>query len=326
MARVSIIVPVYNAQETLERCIESILSQTYEGFELILVDDGSTDGSTAIVEAYARKDARVRAVHTENKGVSSARNTGLDLAQGDYIGFADADDWIDADMYARLLGLIERERADIAICGYYTEQISGQDVPAFAAPFLSQRVLSAKQAYSAALAPDGFQGFLWNKLFHASFFARDGRHIRLDESLHICEDLLCSCICLCQAEKIVWESAPLYHYAVSENSASHNGFSMRKATLLDARRQISELTRKYFPGLVRQAESSYVTDAVFIFILAMHSGSGTDSFKGHSKHIRRNIAHYLFDKSASFKYKCLALLLCISPRMAQALWRLLRRG
>ena len=115
---VSIIVPVYNAQHTLERCIESILAQTWRNIEVIAVDDGSGDGSGGLLDAFAAKDARLRVVHTDNRGVSAARNTGLSLARGAYIGFADADDWMEPDMVRQLAGWLEREQADIAVCGW----------------------------------------------------------------------------------------------------------------------------------------------------------------------------------------------------------------
>ena len=99
---ISVIVPVYNVAAWLPRCVDSILAQTYENLEILLVDDGSTDGSGNICEEYAKKDTRIRVLHKENGGLSSARNAGLDAAAGAYIGFVDSDDWIAPEMYAEL--------------------------------------------------------------------------------------------------------------------------------------------------------------------------------------------------------------------------------
>lgn len=117
---ISVIVPVYNAEKYLDRCVESIVAQTYKNLEIILVDDGSTDNSPAICDAWAKKDSRIRVIHKKNGGVSSARNAGLDACTGDYIGFADADDWMEPDMYEVLIGNAKdivrtNHRADIFI-------------------------------------------------------------------------------------------------------------------------------------------------------------------------------------------------------------------
>ena len=96
--KVSVIVPIYNAEKYLNKCLESIIGQTYKNLEIILVDDGSSDNSPIICDAWAQIDSRIRVIHKKNGGVSSARNAGIDLAQGDYIGFVDADDWIEPNM------------------------------------------------------------------------------------------------------------------------------------------------------------------------------------------------------------------------------------
>ena len=118
---ISIIVPVYNVESYLRKCLDSILAQTYRDLEILVVDDGSTDGSGAICDEYAGKDDRIKVFHTENKGLSCARNLGLDSANGDWIGFVDSDDWIELDMYEVLLRKAEKTGADVVECGVYEE-------------------------------------------------------------------------------------------------------------------------------------------------------------------------------------------------------------
>ena len=118
MKKISIIVPIYNIEKYLPRCLDSILAQTYKNLEVILVDDGSVDNSGMIADKYARNDQRINVIHQVNKGVSAARNAGLDLATGDYIGFVDGDDYIEKDMYERLLFNAIKYKADISHCGY----------------------------------------------------------------------------------------------------------------------------------------------------------------------------------------------------------------
>ena len=114
--KLSIIVPVYNVEPDLQRCVDSILAQTFTDFELILVDDGSLDNCPAICDEYVKKDSRIIVVHNKNIGVSAARNTGLDIARGEYIGFVDSDDFIHPHMYERLFKALSRSKADIAMC------------------------------------------------------------------------------------------------------------------------------------------------------------------------------------------------------------------
>lgn len=121
MPVISIIVPVYNAERYINRCIDSILSQTFADFELLLIDDGSTDQSSAICDEYALRDSRVRVFHKENGGVSSARNLGLDHAQGDFVGWVDSDDYIDPDMYRILYNSLQINNADIVYCNLYMD-------------------------------------------------------------------------------------------------------------------------------------------------------------------------------------------------------------
>ena len=116
---ISVIVPVYNIEAYLRKCIDSILAQTYTNLEIILVDDGSTDNSGEICNEYAAKDARIRVIHKGNGGLSSARNTGIDIATGKYIGFVDSDDYLAPDMYEKLLGAIVNNHADISVCNVH---------------------------------------------------------------------------------------------------------------------------------------------------------------------------------------------------------------
>lgn len=119
--KISIIVPVYKVEPYLRKCLDSIISQTYQNLEIILVDDGSPDNCGAICDEYAARDRRIQVIHKENGGLSSARNTGLDIATGEWVGFVDSDDWVEPDMYEYLLSGAQQARADIAVCGVWEE-------------------------------------------------------------------------------------------------------------------------------------------------------------------------------------------------------------
>jgi len=161
---ISVIVPVYKAEAYLEACVNSILAQTYTQLEVILVDDSSPDGSGTLCDLMAERDARIRVLHKENGGVSSARNAGLDIAQGEYIAFVDSDDTIDNDMYEKLYMRLKETGADMGVCGYkmvYKEYKRMKRVPV-------ERVYSAKQVWEGYM--NAFRSYYtifsssWNKL------------------------------------------------------------------------------------------------------------------------------------------------------------------
>ena len=118
---ISVIVPVYKVENFLDRCVESIVGQTYENLEIILVDDGSPDNCPAICDNWAKKDGRIKVIHKENGGLSSARNAGLDVVTGEYFGFIDSDDWIEKDFFEFLITNALKENADISRCGLYLD-------------------------------------------------------------------------------------------------------------------------------------------------------------------------------------------------------------
>ena len=131
MPLLSVIVPVYNTDRFLGQCIDSILSQTHTDFEVILVDDGSTDNSGKICDQYAERDQRIKVIHQPNQGVSAARNAALDIAEGEFLGFVDSDDWIDPDMYRVLIKKAEEKNADVVACGMRVNDERGQSTRDF---------------------------------------------------------------------------------------------------------------------------------------------------------------------------------------------------
>ncbi len=127
MATISVIVPIYNVKDYLDRCVESIVNQTYRDLEIILVDDGSTDGSALLCDDWENKDNRIRVVHQKNKGLSGARNAGLEIASGEYLSFIDGDDWIDKEFYTYLKQLIDSNNCSMASCAYFKTHGKGQE-------------------------------------------------------------------------------------------------------------------------------------------------------------------------------------------------------
>lgn len=207
---ISIIVPVYNGERFLRPCIESILGQTYRHWELILIDDGSTDASGAICESY-KADPRVRVVHKPNQGHAAARNDGMNLAKGQLIAFVDCDDWLDADMYERLVTTMLAEDADIVVCGYFEEYVGRQKAVGNDG---SQQVCSGDEALKLVL--QGTVGsYLWSMLFRRSVVREPM------PSLKAYEDHATIFKWFAHARQVVLLHRAFYHYRQVEGSALH---------------------------------------------------------------------------------------------------------
>lgn len=202
--KISVIVPVYNAEKWLRRCVDSILAQTYTDFELLLVDDGSTDSSGAICDEYAALDARIRPFHKPNGGVSSARNLGLDNARGEWIAFCDADDYDDNKCLESLYSATKND-CDLVSCGYHwykKDKTSGDFVP--------DQFIGNNKEYLQTVLNDEMFGALWNKLFRKLII--DIHNLRLDTQLKFREDeeFLLRYLTYCRKCRTV--SKVLYYY------------------------------------------------------------------------------------------------------------------
>ena len=181
--KISVIVPVYKVEKTLDKCVESIIGQTYKNLEIILVDDGSPDNCPAMCDGWAEKDSRIRVIHKENGGVSSARNAALDIATGDYIGFVDSDDWIEPEMYSSLIQKISESGKNIALCSYYAVEISGERNECRC---VADKEVLDKDDYFRFIVLGGDGGYIWNRLYDADIL----KEVRFDEDIWYSEDLL----------------------------------------------------------------------------------------------------------------------------------------
>ena len=218
---VSVIIPAYNIEDYIGRCLDSIISQTYKNLEIIVVDDGSRDRTGEILDDYVKKDPRMKVVHKKNGGVSSARNTGIDIAEGDYIGFVDGDDRIDPKLFETLVKLINEENADIAHCGY--QMVFPDRVDYYYNT--GKRVIQTKeQGLKDLLAGEMIEPALYNKLYKRELF----ENVRLNESLKINEDLDVNYRLFKKSQKSIYYDLPLYSYMIRKNSATGSNTVIRK--------------------------------------------------------------------------------------------------
>ena len=222
--KISVIVPIYNVEKYLERCIDSLIDQSYRNIEIILVDDGSPDRCPQICDAYAHKDSRIKVIHKENAGVASARNAGLYVATGEYIGFVDSDDWVSNEMYQILYEDICRYEADIACCGYskvLDGKINNEDY------FEQKKCVDRNEAAQLFFQPYCLQGYYTsncNKIFKYTCICPKGKMIEFEEGVLLGEDERWLMEVLCNSNRVSLNSEQHYYYNYmgNENSASAN--------------------------------------------------------------------------------------------------------
>lgn len=221
---ISVIVPVYNCGEYVERCITSITSQTYTDLEIICVNDGSTDNSGEILDNLSKNDSRIKVIHQKNAGVSKARNVGIDNSKGDFLTFLDSDDAIESDMYDFLMKYFDDEKVDIVHCGYKRIHPDGtfKEVNGTKRYVCQNKYKASECLLSGKL----FVGSLCNKIYRASLF----KGIRLDESLKINEDILFNAELFVRANEIVFIDVGKYLMYEREGSATSSTNQFKSLT------------------------------------------------------------------------------------------------
>lgn len=222
---VSIIVPVYNAEACLRRCVESVLNQEYADFELLLADDGSRDGSGRICDEYAAADSRVRVFHKENSGVSDSRNLCLDQARGRYLQFLDADDWITANATKLLVQAMEEHLCDLVISDFY--RVVGERVSPKGD--IDEAQVLSREEYAAHMMENPanyYYGVLWNKLYRREIVEQ--HHLRMDPAISWCEDFMFNLEYIRRAETFFALQVPVYYYVKTKGSLCTQGISISK--------------------------------------------------------------------------------------------------
>ena len=237
MPKISVIVPVYKAEAYLRRCVDSLLAQTFQDFELLLVEDGSPDRSGAICDEYAQQDSRVRVFHKENGGVSSARQCGLDNAHGDYTIHADPDDWVEPDMLEALYAKATAEDADMVICDFYVEQ-NGTQTYCRQEPSALDHETVLRELFQQ------LHGSCWNKLVKRACYNAFG--VSFPQGIDIWEDKYVCCSLLMHDIKICYLNKALYHY---DRNANENSIVKNKS-LKELRAQIA--FAQYFEPLLKE--------------------------------------------------------------------------
>lgn len=309
MARVSIIIPVYNVENYIRKCIESVISQTFSEIEIILVDDGSTDGSGRICEEYKNKDNRIKVVHKDNGGLSSARNCGISIATGEYLGFIDSDDYIAKDMFEKLYTNIIKEDADVSICGIY-QCYEGKEPP-INEPWYS--VLTPQEAIAIAFQGKKFSVNAVNKLYKKELF-KDVRYPegKTTEDAFVIVDIFSQC------KKIVATSEQKYYYFHREGSITTVKSAANCFDCIEAYGRNLEIINQKYPEIRDIGFSNYCWSHFYALdrlLIAEDEDKYKDREADIIKFIRNNTPFIIFKSKLSRNRKISAAILLLNVNL-----------
>ncbi len=324
MPLISIIVPVYNTLQYLPKCVNSLTTQTYSNLEILLVNDGSTDGSDKLCEELAKEDDRIRVLHKENGGSSSARNLGISQAKGEYLGFIDSDDYASPDMFESLYGGIRDYQVPMAQVGRDEIDIQGNRLPNICEPPAEAVCLTSEEFLCELLMHRGDCSFC-SKLIHRDLFRKHRFPIgKLNEDFYLLIHMLA------EVEKLVSLPGQLYHvvYRLGSNSrkADKEEFSRVYGDCVDNADVISELVEKHYPNLRKTALRFGVFQRLeyllHIPISQMNRGNG--QYCSVIKWLRRNWFRGMGNPYLTVKNKCYHTLFATAPKGIRVLHRKIR--
>ena len=228
--KLSVIMPVYNVVDYVERAVQSIRQQTYRNIELVIVDDGSTDGSYDICKQLAEADARIKLVVEENQGVSAARNNGLSVVTGAYVTFVDPDDWVDSTVYEKMISYMRENDSDISVMGFTAETDNGSYEQLEMA---QQQVMTSQIALTYLMDGKLYTWSIWDKIYHRRIM----QNLIFDTDIVNGEDLLFNWQLFKRAKKVAYLPLHGYHY-VKRTESMTNSFSERKLSVLKAFKKV----------------------------------------------------------------------------------------
>jgi len=315
-ALVSVIIPVYNVEKYLNKCIKSILEQTYSNLEIIIINDGSTDNSLDIIKSNMVEDERIFLIDIENAGVSNARNLGLKKARGKYVVFVDSDDWVEKDYIDLLVHFTEKNSCQLAVSNFdNNEDDQNREIN-----YDIKTITGKKELYHHLLSVYNFSGFLWNKIFIMDIIKKN--KISFNNKLHINEDLVFLCDYFQYCDRAIFINKRLYNYIIRKNSALRSKFSYKQISKIHAMEKVINYYAKYDNDKLNILYYEYVIAAYkTLYILKINNVQNDKMILKCKKIIFENYKFTL--KNVSFKYKIKLIIIRIFPNIYFKLNRVL---
>lgn len=262
---VSIIIPVYNAEKYLKRCLESVISQTWENLEILILDDGSVDESLSISRVYEMNDDRITVISKNNTGVSDTREIGIQKATGDWLAFLDSDDWYDKNFIRTLLYSCLENNTDISACQYYI--VHGNNICLGAKTKIGTILNQEEAIYQVLLGkPSEMCPAIWNKLYKMELVKKTNIHF--NKRLHLGEDELWLIQILKYCNRVSCVKNALYYYWTQESSLCHGRISEKKISNIESKRIIIQETSTLSYRLKKKAEGRYYSECIYLFLLS----------------------------------------------------------
>lgn len=294
MPLISIVVPVFKVEKYLEKNIKSILNQTFNDFELLLVNDGSPDNCGDICDKYAKIDDRIKVIHKENGGLSDARNAGIDIAIGEYLGFIDSDDYIEATMYETLYNNLMKYNADISVCGYYScyknTRIRNSTDNEISIMNTEEAIGNINKIFSGVT----------NKLFKRKIFNKLRFPIgKVNEDVFILMDILTS------AKKIIFSPEPKYYYIQRANSILNRKFTPSKWDAVEAWSKNLEFVQLNYPTQKEVIEYKYLSAYISLLdsLITLKNYNNIKDYQKVRQFIKNNFMKFIMNDYIIFKRK-----------------------
>lgn len=314
---VSVIIPVYNVSKYLNKCLESVINQTYNNLEIIIVDDGSTDSSGDICDSFAARDNRITVLHQPNHGVSNARNNGINIATGTYACIIDSDDYLDLNYVETLVMYAQRDNLDLVACGVYVAE-KEDGTYEYIHESCSDDLLDNKETIKQLFLSSGFRGWGVNKLYSLDIIKN--KNIRYHEDIKYCEDELFCLEYIVNVKKARFIKEPLYHYMLNLSSVNHlmyqqKVFNYRALDRLKADEICNEIVSSYNDRELLSIFNCrrFLSNKITLDKLFQNYNGDKDTLSLITKNLRKYLWFYITVEKTSIKRKLGALVLSVSP-------------
>ena len=319
MSQMDVIVPVYNVEPYLRRCVDSILGQTFRDFTLYLIDDGSTDGGGGICDEYAGTDGRVRVIHQENRGLSAARNRGLEDSSSGYVTFIDSDDYVEERYLERLWRMAEE--ADMVLNGMVVAEEGGGEIPASPAEEPDRWAASRGDAFRYMLGGERPLLFAWGKLYRRDLF----QEIRFPAG-ELFEDVKIMHLLVERASRIVCTSYAGYFYVQRRGSITNRTAGREYLTLLENDEALWTFIRSHYPDLEYLVKRKYFKSCFYLIERMGRNPELREDCGRLRRTVLQNWRYLLFDKTSFPLLRAGTLCLLFGTRFYRAVWRLYARA